>query len=77
MTTSDNQNSGIKTRHIAYANHNKIGLIRIPLNGNPYNYMTMIAHPKGVTSLCCSFDGSYLISVGEDFIVTVWKINLE
>lgn len=36
-------------RYMAYITTDKIGLIILPLDGNPHNAMALIAHPSGVS----------------------------
>ena len=65
-------------RHVAYITVDKIGLNALPLDGNPHNAMSLIAHPQGVANLVCSHDGKYIFSAGGvDSTVHMWDINLQ
>ena len=56
--------------------HRNIGLILMPLDGNPNKSMATIAHPGEISSITCSFDGQYLITAGgPDRSVKLWSIN--
>jgi len=41
-----------------------IGLIKMPLDGNPNKTMGLIAHPGEVADFCASSDGKYLFTCG-------------
>lgn len=64
-------------RYMAYITTDKIGLIILPLDGNPHNAMALIAHPSGVTNLACSNDGRYVFSAGgTDATLLMWGVNI-
>lgn len=37
-----------KNRYMAYINDNKLGLQKFPLTGNPFDSISIFAHPDGV-----------------------------
>lgn len=39
---------GVKNRYMAYINENKLGLQKFPLTGNPFDSISIYAHPDGV-----------------------------
>ncbi|KAL8589462.1 hypothetical protein ACOMHN_061673 [Nucella lapillus] len=60
----------------AYATEDKVGLVIMPVTGNPHNTMAMVAHPFGVSRLEVSHDGRYLFTAGGvDLTVHMWEIN--
>ncbi|KAL8575873.1 hypothetical protein ACOMHN_014878 [Nucella lapillus] len=60
----------------AYITEDKVGLIIMPLDGNPHNSMALIAHPSGVSNIVVSHDGSYVFTAGgADASVHMWEIN--
>ena len=65
-------------KYIIYATAKKvIGLIKMPLDGNPNNTMGLIAHPNEITDFCASADGRYLFTCGgEDLSVKMWSIDV-
>lgn len=65
------------SKFIAYTTHEKvIGLISLPLDGNPHSAMGLIAHPGQISSAAVSGDGSFLFSAGgKDLSVNMWKID--
>lgn len=54
-----------------------IGLIKMPLDGNPNKTMGLIAHPKHVVDICVTKDGKYLFTCGgDDLAVNMWSIDV-
>ena len=54
-----------------------IGLIKMPLDGNPNKTMGLIAHPNEVVDICVTKDGKYLFTCGgEDLAVNMWSIDV-
>lgn len=52
-----------KNQYLAYATQEKvIGLIKIPLDGNPYRAMGLIAHSGTVSCITSSADGRLIYS---------------
>jgi hypothetical protein len=35
-------------RYLAYITHDKLGIQKLPLTGNPFDSMAIYAHPEGV-----------------------------
>ena len=64
-------------RYAAYSCHDKvIGLMQLPLDGNPSKTMGLIAHPAEVTDLAATWDGKWLISAGgDDKSIHLWKVE--
>lgn len=63
-------------RFMAFMLEDKIGVIKLPLTGNPHLASALIVHPQGVSDIACSHDGKYLFSVGgQDLTVNMWRIN--
>jgi len=55
-----------------------VGLIKLPLEGNPNSTMGLIAHPGEISDISTSSDGKYLMSAGgNDFSVNIWEISTE
>ena len=65
-------------KFLIYATQKKvIGLIKMPLDGNPNKTMGLIAHPQAVVDVCVSRDGRYLFTCGgEDLAVNMWSIDV-
>jgi Ca2+-binding EF-hand superfamily protein len=66
-----------KEKYLIYATQKKvIGLIKMPLDGNPNRTMGLIAHPGVIKDFCASSDGKYLFTCGgEDLSVMMWSID--
>jgi Ca2+-binding EF-hand superfamily protein len=64
-------------QYLAYSTSEKvIGLVKMPLDGNPYKSMGLIAHPGEISSFAVSHDGDYLLSAGgSDMTINVWAVN--
>jgi WD40 repeat protein len=77
--TSFNNNSTVQQHYLAYSTKDKIvGLIKLPLEGNPNSTMGLIAHPGEITDIAASSDGKFLMTAGgNDFSVNIWEIQTE
>ena len=54
-----------------------IGMIKMPLDGNPNKTMGLIAHPNQIADFSASADGRYLFTCGgEDLSVKMWAIDV-
>jgi WD40 repeat protein len=54
-----------------------IGLIKMPLDGNPNKTMGLIAHPGEVVDICATQDGRYIFTCGgEDLAVNMWSVDV-
>ncbi|KAK7499056.1 hypothetical protein BaRGS_00009603 [Batillaria attramentaria] len=63
--------------YAAYITEDKVGMIILPLDGNPHNAMALIAHPNGISTMVPSHDGRYLFTAGgTDASVHMWEINI-
>ena len=53
-----------------------MGIIKLPLDGNPNNTMGLIAHPNKITSISSVVDGKlFFTSGGEDLCVNMWEVD--
>ncbi|TPX48567.1 hypothetical protein SeMB42_g01502 [Synchytrium endobioticum] len=68
---------GSSLRYIIFRSDRKyIGLIKLPLDGNPYRTATVLAHPSAISSCSVSVDGSRVLTCGlNDGAVHLWKID--
>eukprot|EP01105_Mastigella_eilhardi_P010888 TRINITY_DN251_c0_g1_i11.p1 TRINITY_DN251_c0_g1~~TRINITY_DN251_c0_g1_i11.p1 ORF type:complete len:1005 (+),score=248.37 TRINITY_DN251_c0_g1_i11:979-3993(+) len=66
-----------KERYVVYGTHNKvIGLLKTPLDGNPFKAMGLIAHAGEVSNMCMSYDGRYVLTCGgSDACVNLWALH--
>ena len=54
-----------------------MGIIKLPIDGNPNNTMGLIAHPEDITGIGVSKDGRYLFTAGgDDYCINMWQIDL-
>lgn len=67
-----------KDKYLCYSTNKKvIGLIKLPMDGNPNKTMGLIAHPDEVTDICCSADGKFIFTCGgADLAVNMWSVNV-
>ena len=65
-------------KYLLYQTASKvIGLIKLPLDGNPHKTMGLIAHPDEVRDVCVSADGKYVFTCGgDDLAVNMWKVDV-
>jgi hypothetical protein len=69
---------GVEEKYLIYSTAKKvIGLIKMPLDGNPNKTMGLIAHPNDIADFCASSDGRYLFTTGgNDLSVKIWAIDV-
>ncbi|KAJ3415556.1 Cilia- and flagella-associated protein 251 [Chytridiales sp. JEL 0842] len=69
----------LEPKFVAYATENRVvGLMKLPLDGNPHRYTGLIAHPCSISHVCVTQDGSHLLTAGvEDGVVHMWKIQVD
>jgi len=60
-----------------YATHEKVlGLVQLPLDGNPNKCMGLIAHPGQIASISVDYQGQYAFTCGgNDLTVNQWLID--
>jgi len=60
-----------------YATHEKVlGLVQLPLDGNPNKCMGLIAHPGQIASISVDHEGRYAFTCGgQDLTVNQWLID--
>jgi WD40 repeat protein len=68
---------GVAERYCVYSTHEKVvGLLKLPLDGNPHKAMGLIAHPGRISNVDVTFDGSHLLTAGgDDLVVNMWEIH--
>ncbi|EQC41373.1 hypothetical protein SDRG_01346 [Saprolegnia diclina VS20] len=64
-------------RYCAYSTHDKVvGLIKLPLDGNPHKSMGLIAHAGHISNVAVTCDGRYFITAGgKDLILNMWEVT--
>lgn len=67
------------SRYVAYSTYQKVvGLMQLPLDGNPNKAMGLIAHPGDVSAMSVSHDGRYMITAGgADLTVNLWTVDTD
>ena len=65
-------------KYLIYSTAKKvIGLIKLPLDGNPHKTMGLIAHPDEVSDICTSSDGRFIFTCGgDDLAVNMWQVDV-
>ena len=63
--------------YVVYACDSKIiGLMKLPLTGDPERSMAMLAHPGALTALAPTCDGRFVLTAGgRDRTVNLWGVN--
>ena len=66
------------SNYIVYSTAEKVvGIIKLPLDGNPNKAMGLIGHPSGVSSIAVSADGRVVFTAGgKDRCVNIWNVNV-
>lgn len=66
-------------KYLAYATKEKvIGIIKLPLDGNPNNAIGLIAHAGKITSINSTVDGKLFFTSGAtDFCVNMWTVDYD
>lgn len=69
---------GNQDKFLVYATQEKVvGLIKLPLDGNPTKTMGLIAHPGPVVDICTTTDGKYMFTTGgKDLSVNMWALDV-
>jgi WD40 repeat protein len=72
----ENANSEFEDQYLAYQCEEKIvGIIKLPVDGNPDKTMGLIAHPGTIASIACSGDGKRFFTCGgDDQTINIWEI---
>jgi len=54
-----------------------VGLIMMPLDGNPDASMGLIAHPREVSAIAPAYDGRFVLTAGgADGVINMWSVDL-
>ncbi|OMJ77112.1 hypothetical protein SteCoe_23386 [Stentor coeruleus] len=63
--------------YLVYATEEKvIGLIKLPVDGNPNKHVGLIGHPGSITDIAVSGDHKFLFTAGgDDLCVNMWFID--
>ena len=63
--------------YIIYSTAEKVvGMIKLPLDGNPSKAMGLIAHPTAISSVAVSGDGRFVVTAGgRDKCVNIWQVD--
>ncbi|EKX39032.1 hypothetical protein GUITHDRAFT_114910 [Guillardia theta CCMP2712] len=64
-------------QYVVYATpHKVVGLIKLPLDGNPNCSMGLIAHAGEVAEMCASHDGKLVLTTGgSDCGIFLWEVD--
>ena len=71
--------ASVEDYYLAYSTSEKIvGLLKLPVDGNPNKSMGMIAHPDKVTDIDISGDNKFMFTCGGlDLCMNMWYIDTE
>jgi hypothetical protein len=55
-----------------------IGIIKLPLDGNPNNTIGLVAHPEEITDMTSTTDGKNIFTCGgSDLSINWWQFDVE
>ena len=65
-------------RLIAFATREKVlGLMFLPIDGNPFRYRGVIAHPGIIKDVKPATNASYIFTTGgDDYTINIWRYNI-
>ncbi|XP_063225998.1 cilia- and flagella-associated protein 251-like isoform X2 [Bacillus rossius redtenbacheri] len=64
-------------KYMMFATDTHIGIQMLPVDGNPYKALAMVAHPCKISSILCAPDNKSVFSLGCcDFSLLMWTINI-
>ena len=65
-------------RLIAFATREKVlGLMCLPIDGNPFRYMGVIAHPGIIKDVKAASNNNFIFTTGgDDYTINIWKYNI-
>jgi WD40 repeat protein len=68
----------MEEKYLLYSTAKKVmGLVKMPLDGNPNKTMGLIAHPNDIADFCASSDGRYLFTCGgADLSIKMWSVDV-
>ena len=71
--------TGQKHKYLAYSTMDKIiGIIKLPLDGNPNNYIGLISTSGQISHMSVSNNGKYIaIAGGEDLTLNIWRVDYD
>ncbi|GAU90792.1 hypothetical protein RvY_03161-2 [Ramazzottius varieornatus] len=69
---------GNSSRYLLWRNADCVGLMALPLDGNPYRYCSRRVHPLGITCMKPSPSGRFVFTAGgPEAIVNMWSLHPE
>lgn len=63
-------------RLLAYTTGDQVGLVMLPIDGNPHRTTVLIGQAGGINRLATSFDGRYVFTAGGPS-VHMWAVNAD
>ena len=69
---------GNPDKFVVYKTQNKVvGLMKLPLDGNPNKTMGLIAHPDQIVDLTATTDGKFVFTAGgTDLALNMWSTDV-
>ncbi|KAG6448660.1 cilia- and flagella-associated protein 251 isoform X2 [Manduca sexta] len=70
------EEDGCELQYLVFATKNVIGLQKLPLDGNPWKHIGLLAHPAQVTEMSFRGDNGVMFTIGaKDSCVFQWAAN--
>jgi hypothetical protein len=72
-------NKNRANKYVAFKTDSKVlGIIKLPLTGNPNNSIGIISNPGEINHICASKNGKYILTAGnKDLSLNIWKIDYD
>ncbi|CAH1404596.1 unnamed protein product [Nezara viridula] len=65
-----------QTECLLFVSHNEMGLLKCPVDGNPYKWVSHAAVSEEIEQVAIANHGKYVFCKGKNEYITMWEINI-